>query len=63
MAKLQINVDGVLRDMTADELAQYELDQVEVAKLKEVEATKAAAKAALLERLGISADEAAILLS
>jgi hypothetical protein len=63
MAKLQINIDGKLRDMTADELAQYELDQIEVAKLKEADATKAAAKAALLTRLGITADEAAILLS
>ncbi len=63
MPKLQINIDGKLRDMTADELAQYELDQIEVAKLKEAEATKAAAKAALLTRLGITADEAAILLS
>jgi hypothetical protein len=63
MAKLQINVDGKLRDMTADELAQYELDQIEVARLKQAETEKATAKAALLERLGISADEAAILLS
>lgn len=62
MAKLQINIDGVLRDMTDTEMAQYELDQIEVARLKEAEATKAAAKAALLTRLGISADEAALLL-
>ncbi len=63
MAKLQINIDGVLRDMTEEEMAQYELDQIEVAKLKEAEANKAAAKAALLERLGITAEEAATLLS
>ena len=62
MAKLQININGVLRDMTDAEMAQYELDQIEVAKLKEVEATKATAKAALLTRLGITADEAALLL-
>ena len=63
MAKLQINIDGVLRDMTDEEIAQYELDQIEVARLKDAEASKAAAKAALLERLGITADEAAMLLS
>ena len=63
MSKLQINIDGVLRDMTKEELAQYELDQIEVAKLKEAEANKATIKAALLERLGITAEEAGILLS
>jgi len=60
--KPQINVNGVLRDMTDEEYAQYELDLIESAKLKEAEETKAAAKAALLERLGITAEEAALLL-
>jgi hypothetical protein len=63
MSKLQINIDGVLRDMTQEEIAQYELDQIEVARLKEIDNNKAAAKAALLERLGITSEEAAILLS
>jgi hypothetical protein len=61
--KLQINVDGVLRDMTAEEVAQHELDQIEAARIKDEEANKATAKAAILQRLGISADEALILLS
>jgi hypothetical protein len=61
--KLQINVDGVLRDMTKDEIAQYELDQAETAKLKAADEAKIIAKSALLERLGITADEAALLLS
>jgi hypothetical protein len=61
--KLQINVDGVLRDMTGEEVAQHELDQIEAARIKDEEANKATAKAAILQRLGISADEALILLS
>jgi hypothetical protein len=63
MPKLQVNIDGKLRDMTADELAQYDLDQIEITKLKEAESAKAAAKAELLTRLGITADEAVLLLS
>jgi hypothetical protein len=51
------------REMNAEEFAQYEKDQAEFAKQKaEVEA-KDAAKAALLERLGITADEAKLLLA
>ena len=50
------------RDMTVEELAQYKLDQdAAAARLAEAE-TKAAAKSALLERLGITAEEAALLL-
>jgi len=51
------------REMNADELAQYEADQaVESARL-EAETTKAAQKVALLDRLGLSEDEAKLLLS
>lgn len=60
--KLQVNIDGVVRDMTAEEVAQYELDQIEAARLKAADEAKAAARIALLDRLGITADEAAILL-
>ena len=54
-------------DLTAEELAQQEIDQVEyeaakAIRLAETEAN-AAAKAALLDRLGITADEAKLLLS
>jgi hypothetical protein len=50
------------RDMTAAELAQYEIDEAaRVEQMAEME-SKATAKAALLERLGITADEAALLL-
>lgn len=51
------------RDMTAEELAQWEADKLEVESSKAEEATKAADKAALLAKLGISEDEAKLLLS
>jgi hypothetical protein len=51
------------REMNAAEFKQYEADQVEaIAKAEAVEA-KASAKAALLDRLGISVEEAKLLLS
>jgi len=60
--KLQVNVDGVVRDMTAEEVAQHELDQIEAARLKAADESKAAARAQVLERLGLTAEEAALLL-
>jgi hypothetical protein len=55
------------RDATEEEAAQMIADQDAAKAAKEAEeianAEKAAAKAALLERLGITADEAALLLS
>ena len=50
------------REMNDAEFAQYETDQAAQAELAAVEAAKAAEKAALLERLGITADEAKLLL-
>jgi hypothetical protein len=51
------------REMTDDEFAQYEADQeVQAAEVAEAQA-QATAKAALLDRLGITADEAKLLLS
>jgi hypothetical protein len=50
------------REMTDDEFAQYEADKaLEAAKKAEAEA-KATARAEILNRLGLNADEAAILL-
>ena len=55
------------REPTEAELAQREADraafQTAEAERLEAEATKAAAKATLLDRLGITADEAKLLLS
>jgi hypothetical protein len=57
----------VVRDYTADELAQYELDKIkdlELAATKaKVEADKAATRAAVLTRLGLTSDELLALLS
>jgi hypothetical protein len=50
------------RDMNADELAAYKAMQDEAETRAEIAANKAAAKQALLDRLGITADEAALLL-
>ena len=50
------------REMTPDEIAQYELDKASsIARAKE-KLDQAAAKQALLARLGITAEEAQLLL-
>lgn len=55
--------EEIEREMNAAEFAQYEADQAANAAKKAEETTKANAKAALLERLGMTAEEAALLLS
>jgi hypothetical protein len=52
----------VERDATKDELAQAKLDVANEEAAKVDREAKTAAKAALLDRLGITADEAALLL-
>ena len=60
------NVDGVNRLMTDDEQAQYDAwvaqHKKEEAAEAKAQADKAAARQAVLDRLGITADEAALLL-
>jgi hypothetical protein len=51
------------RKMNADEVKQYEADQLAAQLQSQAKATKAAEKTALLAKLGITADEAALLLS
>jgi hypothetical protein len=51
------------RDMTADELAQWEADKAESVQDKAQAEAKATQKAALLDRLGITEDEAKLLLA
>jgi hypothetical protein len=51
------------REMTAEELAQYEADAAYFASKKADADAKDEAKAALLNRLGLTADEAKLLLS
>ena len=54
--------EEIVRDMNADEIAQLEKDRAEFAAEKAKLQANAIAKVALLERLGITADEAALLL-
>ena len=50
------------REMNAAEFAQYEAEQADRIAKESAQAAKDEAKSALLERLGITADEAALLL-
>ena len=55
--------EEIIRDANAEELTQIEIDSANV-KTRETEAkAKATAKAALLSKLGITAEEAALLFS
>lgn len=51
------------REMNAEELAQWEADKAIAQDVAKEEAKAAAAKAALLEKLGITEEEAKLLLS
>jgi len=53
----------LVREYTAAEYAQFELDKIESQKLADEVATKANEKASILAKLGITADEAKLLLS
>jgi hypothetical protein len=50
------------REMTDTEFAQYEADQITNTAQAKAQADKAKARQAVLDRLGITADEAALLL-
>jgi predicted metal-dependent HD superfamily phosphohydrolase len=52
----------VEREATANELAQFEADAASETARKDAEAAKAAARQAILDRLGLTAEEAALLL-
>ena len=58
----KIQIDDLVRDATPAEVKEIEAREAEAIANKQAEAEKATAKTALLERLGISADEAALLL-
>lgn len=59
-----VETDEVIeREMDAKELAKWEADQAAEAERANAEAQKAAEKAALLTKLGITEDEAKLLLS
>jgi hypothetical protein len=59
----KIQIDDEVRDATADEIAEIEAREAEI-ETKQAEAeAKATQKAALLDRLGITEDEAKLLLA
>jgi len=55
--------EEIEREMTENELAQLQSDQAEAQIKAQAAVEAAAAKAALLEKLGITEDEAKLLLS
>ena len=55
--------EEIVRDATAEEIAQIELDAANSAVLKAEAETKETAKAALLAQLGITEEQAKLLLS
>ena len=66
MTKLIVNCETgetVERELNAEELAQQAIDEIEVAAIEAEAEAKATAKAALLSKLGITAEEAQLLLS
>jgi hypothetical protein len=63
MTKPLIQIDDEIREMNAKEFSAYQENLAIEAEKEAAKIEKAAAKAALLERLGITADEAALLLS
>jgi hypothetical protein len=54
--------ETVTRDMTADELNAYQKMQAEVETTKQEQTAKQAARQAVLDKLGLTADEANALL-
>jgi hypothetical protein len=55
--------DGVLREMSENELAQFQADKADAKAQAKIEAAKAQAKADVIAKLGLTADEVAALLS
>ena len=58
----KIQIDDVVRDATTDEAAQIDAQRAAAAAETEAVEAKAAARQAVLDKLGLTADEAAALL-
>jgi hypothetical protein len=54
--------EEIIRDANAEELSQMEIDAAEEVARKTQETSKAAAKQAILDRIGLTADEAKLIL-
>ena len=63
---MKIHIDGIDRDMTETEQSEFKKLQIAITAINKAEAKaeaeRATAKQAVLDRLGITADEAALLL-
>lgn len=59
----KVQIDDLVREATADEIAEIKANEKAALANAKTETDKAAAKSALLDRLGITADEAKLLLS
>ena len=57
-----ISGEEIVRDATAEEIAQMELDAADAAARKAEAEAKEAERQAILDRLGLTADEAKLLL-
>lgn len=55
--------ETIVREMTESEIAQYKADQSAVKEMAQSNVDRAALKTATLEKLGLTADEVAALLS
>ena len=62
MATYKIQIDEKVRNATADEAAQIDAQRAAAAAEAEAVEAKAAARQAVLDKLGLTADEAAALL-
>ena len=60
--KPTVQIGDEVREMNDAEFAQYEIDQAANKAAAKADIAKATAKQAVLDRLGITADEAALLL-
>ena len=58
----KIQIDDVVRDATAEEAVIIDAQRAEAAQRAQAEADKAAARQAVLDKLGLTADEAQALL-
>jgi len=62
MTTYKVQIDDLVRDATADEIARIELVQAEAKTQIEAQTAKDAARKAVLDKLGLTADEAQALL-
>lgn len=62
MEKLYRQIGDEVFEFTAEEYEQYETDKISAAAKQAEEEAKAIARAAILDRLGLTAEEAALIL-